>query len=310
MNGMQNLHIADPARPLVQSPESSPITTTAPSLPSSPSNDTTPKASRKRTPSLYSQWDLAEAAEESSDDDEAYLTPDEGLSEVEEADEEEEERPKVTNPTLDATNVSKGSEAATGDVLGTGPSTIRRSKPSAGETKVRTRTGARVPAAFSQSTVLGADIDACREILTLFLTSKMKEAEEMCFKKDPDGNHMYLLSAHSIINGLKVGSALRSYTACNMADSQGMMTFDSNDLANALELCKQTSLTASELRRPSDSIVSRLGGLVRAGAGVARVKAMSALERHAELVYAETALMKAMLAIIAGGDWLGLVREA
>jgi hypothetical protein len=37
---------------------------------------------------------------------------------------------------------------------------------------------------------------------------------------------------------------------------------------------------------------------------------MTPLERHAELVFAETALMKAMLAIIAGGDWLGLVREA
>jgi hypothetical protein len=89
-----------------------------------------------------------------------------------------------------------------------------------------------------------------------------------------------------------------------------MMTFDSNDLANALDLCKSTSVTASHLRKPSDSIVSRLGGLVRAGAGVQRVKAMSPLERHAELVFAETALMKAMLAIIAGGDWLGLVREA
>lgn len=88
------------------------------------------------------------------------------------------------------------------------------------------------------------------------------------------------------------------------------MTFDSNDLANALEICKATQVTASALRKPSDSIVSRLGGLVKTGAGVHRVKMMTPLERHAELVYAETALMKAMLAIIAGGDWLGLVREA
>ena len=93
-------------------------------------------------------------------------------------------------------------------------------------------------------------------------------------------------------------------------DLQGMMTFDSNDLANALEICRSTSTTATALRKPSDSIVSRLGGLVRSGAGVQRVKQMTALERHAELVYAETSLMKAMLAIIAGGDWLGLIREA
>lgn len=88
------------------------------------------------------------------------------------------------------------------------------------------------------------------------------------------------------------------------------MTFDSADLTNALDICKATSVTASALRKPSDSLVSRLGGLVRSGAGVQRVKQMTPLERHAELVYAETALMKAMLAIIAGGDWLGLVREA
>jgi hypothetical protein len=89
-----------------------------------------------------------------------------------------------------------------------------------------------------------------------------------------------------------------------------MMTFDSIDLHNALEICKGTAVTASALRKPSDGLVTRLGGLVKSGAGVARVKAMTPLERHAELVYAETSLMKAMLAIIAGGDWLGLVREA
>ncbi len=88
------------------------------------------------------------------------------------------------------------------------------------------------------------------------------------------------------------------------------MTFDSEDLANALEICKATSITASALRKASDGMISRIGGLVRAGAGVQRVKAMTVLERHAELVYAEMSLMKAMLAIVSGGDWLGLVREA
>ena len=88
------------------------------------------------------------------------------------------------------------------------------------------------------------------------------------------------------------------------------MTFDSKDLANALELCKATSVTAAALRKPSDSIVTRMSGVIRTGVGIQRVKAMTPLERHAELVFAETSLMKAMLAIIAGGDWLGLVREA
>ena len=72
------------------------------------------------------------------------------------------------------------------------------------------------------------------------------------------------------------------------------MTFDANDLANALEICRNI----------------HVGGLVSRGAGVARVKQMSLIEKHAELVYAESSLMKAMLGIIAGGDWMGLIKEA
>ena len=88
------------------------------------------------------------------------------------------------------------------------------------------------------------------------------------------------------------------------------MTFDSVDLGNALEITRGTAVVATALRRPADSIVTRLGGLVKAGSGLPRVRAMTNLERHAELVYAETSLMKALLAIVAGGDWLGLVKEA
>ena len=55
-----------------------------------------------------------------------------------------------------------------------------------------------------QAGLLFPDLAICREILTLFLTSKMKEAEDLCFEKDPDGTHLYMNSAHSIIQGLKV----------------------------------------------------------------------------------------------------------
>lgn len=88
------------------------------------------------------------------------------------------------------------------------------------------------------------------------------------------------------------------------------MTFDSEDLANALEICKATSVTSAALRKAGDGMLSRIGGIVRPGAGVQRIKSMTVLERHAELVYAEVSLMKALLAIISGGDWMGLVREA
>jgi hypothetical protein len=88
------------------------------------------------------------------------------------------------------------------------------------------------------------------------------------------------------------------------------MTFDAGDLAAALDISRATSITAAALRRPTESLASRIGGMVRPGASLQRVKAMSVLERHAELCYAEGSLMKALLAIVAGGDWLGLIREA
>ncbi len=88
------------------------------------------------------------------------------------------------------------------------------------------------------------------------------------------------------------------------------MTFDADDLTNALDICRNIHVTATALRKPSESIMSRVGGLVKSGSAVQRVKAMTLIERHAELVYAESSLMKAMLAIIAGGDWMGLIREA
>lgn len=88
------------------------------------------------------------------------------------------------------------------------------------------------------------------------------------------------------------------------------MTFDADDLSNALEICKATSTTASALRKPGDGIISRVGGFVKAGAAVQRIKSMTVLERHAELIFAETSLLKAMLAILSGGDWYGLVKEA
>jgi hypothetical protein len=89
-----------------------------------------------------------------------------------------------------------------------------------------------------------------------------------------------------------------------------MMTFDANDLSTALEISKNVQVMATALRKPSDGLMSRFGSLVKSGAGVQRLKGMSVMERHAELVYAESSLFKALLAIIAGGDWFGMIREA
>ena len=44
--------------------------------------------------------------------------------------------------------------------------------------------------------------------------------------------------------------------------------------------------------------------------GVRWYKTMTPMERHAELVYAESLFEKAILGIVYSGDWLAFVKEA
>ena len=44
--------------------------------------------------------------------------------------------------------------------------------------------------------------------------------------------------------------------------------------------------------------------------GVGWYKTMTPMERHAELVYAESLFEKALLGIVYSGDWLAFVKEA
>ena len=211
--GVRKLHLGSETDPIDHGAENASVTTPRPvtkGLPDTPDTARAGYTPRKRTPSLYSQWELEEAAEAESseeEDEEAFLTPSEGLSEVEEEDEEEE---FSKNTTIDSTNVAKGFKATGGNISGTGASTIHRSKLESSETRVRKRKLATKASALNvdQAAVLPGDLDICREILTFFLTSKMKEAEDICFDKDPEGNHLYLMSAHGIISGLKVSPSV------------------------------------------------------------------------------------------------------
>jgi len=170
----------------------------------------------------YSRW--VESDEDTSDEELAFKTPSEGLSEVEEDDEEEEavivNRQPVTTasstiaPSTSATTATeKAPTAESGngpvidseDVLGTGPSTMRRTKHARITQVVRHLHSSKESAlSINQNALLAPDLDTCREALTLFLTSQMQKAEHLCTEKDPDANHLYLLSAGGIIQALKV----------------------------------------------------------------------------------------------------------
>jgi hypothetical protein len=177
----------------------------------------------------YGRW--VESDDDTSDEELSFRTPSEGLSEVEEDDEEEEEAVIVKRPAVAAvtapktvtsppTQDTKANGAASGgsgvpvidseDVLGTGPSTIKRTKHERKTQVVRHLHSSKESAlSINQEKLLAPDLDTCREALTLFLTSQMRKAEELCTEKDPDANHLYLLSAGGIIQALKVSLQLK-----------------------------------------------------------------------------------------------------
>jgi hypothetical protein len=168
----------------------------------------------------YSRW--VESDEDTSDEELAFRTPSEGLSEVEEDDEDVEEEAVIVNrqsattgsstiaPSIAATIITDkasttGPVIDSEDVLGTGPSTMRRTKHARITQVVRHLHSSKESAlSIDQNALLAPDLDTCREALTLFLTSQMQKAEHLCTEKDPDANHLYLLSAGGIIQALKV----------------------------------------------------------------------------------------------------------
>jgi len=77
------------------------------------------------------------------------------------------------------------------------------------------------------------------------------------------------------------------------------MSFEENDINAALEAVKNATTVAGQHRRPSSSLTARLAGLVVGGSssGIGFFKSMTPVERHAELVYAECLLQKAILGI-------------
>lgn len=274
-------------------------------VPGTRKQSTSPAASQAPSiaPSLYSQWG---DEDESSDEGEAFWgTPDAALSEV-----EEEEDAQVGRIERNAAANRKAGVVANGVPGGKNRIATRPRKASTasvsslGIPKLQRylASGAKVepptiaygnPRDVNQAAALGPDLDLCREALRLFLSSNMKEAEALLADNDPHNNHLYLQAGTGLIQSLK-----------------GFLTFDAVDLHAALDVEKATANTATALRRPSGSVFSKIGGLVSHSQALARVRAMTPLERHAELSYAETILIKALLSIVAGGDWVGLIREA
>ncbi|KAG8947808.1 hypothetical protein FRC04_010294 [Tulasnella sp. 424] len=136
------------------------------------------------------------------------------------------------------------------------------------------------------------DLPAIRHALHTFLRGQMSEAEKYCNERDPHKERMYMTAGLGLIQMLK-----------------GLLSFEPVDIEHALESVRHASLVASQHRRPS-SLTTRISSLVISeNSGVGWIKGMTPVERHAELVYSECLLEKAVLGIVSSGDWITFIRE-
>ncbi|KAH9942857.1 hypothetical protein B0H21DRAFT_749760 [Amylocystis lapponica] len=140
------------------------------------------------------------------------------------------------------------------------------------------------------------DISALSYALHLFLASHMVESEKFCHECDPKKERLYFATGNGLIQCVK-----------------GLMSFEDEDLLSALKDARHGNAIASQHRKRTASLATRLAGLVVGSlntSGVGFVRSMSDVERHAELVYAESLFEKALLGIVYSGDWLAFIKEA
>ncbi|EJF58913.1 hypothetical protein BD309DRAFT_970426 [Dichomitus squalens] len=140
------------------------------------------------------------------------------------------------------------------------------------------------------------DIPAISYALHVFLRSHMVESEEFCKEYDPRMERLYVATGFGLIQCVK-----------------GLMSFEDEDLVDAIAKVRHGNGIASQHRKRAASLPTRLAGLVVGSlntSGVGFIKSMTPVERHAELVYAESLFEKALLGIVYSGDWLAFIKEA
>lgn len=137
---------------------------------------------------------------------------------------------------------------------------------------------------------LRADIRQIWYAISLFLNSRMKEAEAICMQHKED--RLYYILGHSLLESIK-----------------SLMTFEPEDMGHAIELCKECLSMASKEKHKtspgaksaswSERLTGSLGGVVKGSSLTTEsIARMSVEQRHAELAYAECLLMWVLNAAI------------
>ncbi|KAJ3812186.1 hypothetical protein F5876DRAFT_87865 [Lentinula aff. lateritia] len=139
------------------------------------------------------------------------------------------------------------------------------------------------------------DIPGISFALELFLASHMVESEDYCNKSDVNKQRLYFATGYGLIQCVKA-----------------LMSYADEDILSGIEHTKQGNLIAAQHRKKAAFFTSRLAGYVVSSlntTGVGFIRSMTDVERHAELVYAESLFEKALLGIVYSGDWLAFIKE-
>ncbi|WFD35774.1 hypothetical protein MCUN1_002636 [Malassezia cuniculi] len=140
--------------------------------------------------------------------------------------------------------------------------------------------------ALSESS-LYKDIEVCHDSIALFFNSQMREAEELCSRDA--SNRLYSSFGMALLNFVK-----------------SLMTFEPSDMQIAMKSCTHTVAIAKLLRKKP----GKINKLMPIGKKKATLQSMTVVERHAEVVYAQSLLFRALLGVIYSGDFIGVVRQA
>lgn len=135
------------------------------------------------------------------------------------------------------------------------------------------------------------DIAQTRNALHLFLDSSMFAAEEICLSGAD--SRLYYSLGFALIQVIK-----------------SLATFEPEDLAMAIQCCKNTATITSLLRKKDHGALENVGRLVKGSTSVNSIRGMTLVQRHAELIFAEATLLKAVIGIIYSGDFIAFLKEA
>lgn len=205
-----------------------------------------------------SLWSLGQSDSDSSDDDDVgFETPDEGLSEVGEEEEEDVKDAPAKGYSLDSNAIPSSAAAA----VAIPPPTYKE----AVHPKSNPIPDVYHPSGVDQNAILDDDLKASHRIMDLFLNSHIAEAEKIVQEGDPKRERLYFQLADAILCTLKVRFLFlfevvqnRSLTLTTFRFTlQGIMTFEPTDLKHAHNVTRyvtELSYVASHPKRVDSDV--------------------------------------------------------